>query len=77
MTRESAEAKARRYLSEARLTIVRVADDEVRALARGDGQVYRCGHVPGPRGGWFCTCAARGDCCHLIALRLVIVRRPA
>lgn len=77
MTRESAERKARRYLTEGRITIVRVAGDDVRALARGDGVIYRCGHVPGPRG-WFCTCPARSDrCAHLQALRLVTIRRPA
>lgn len=78
MTRESAEVKARRYLTEGRLTIVRVAGDEVRAVARGDGQLYRCGHVAGKAGGWFCTCPARTDrCAHLEALRLVTIRRSA
>jgi uncharacterized Zn finger protein len=78
MTRENAETKARRYLTEGRITVIRVAGDEVRAVARGDGQLYRCGHVAGPRGGWFCTCPARADrCCHLEALRLVTIRRSA
>jgi len=76
MTRENAETKARRYLTEGRITVIRVAGDEVRATARGDGRIYRCGHVAGKGGGWFCTCPARTDrCAHLEALRLVVVRR--
>jgi uncharacterized Zn finger protein len=77
MTRETTVAKSVRYLAEGRLTVVRVVGDEVRALARGGGQLYRCGHVAGKGGGWFCTCPARTDrCAHLEALRLVTIRRP-
>jgi uncharacterized Zn finger protein len=75
VTRESAETKARRYLTEGRITIVRVAGDDVRALARGDGVIYRLGHHV--RRGWWCECPARADCCHLRALRLVTIRRTA
>ena len=78
MTRESADVKARRYLTEGRITVIRVSGDDVRAVARGDGQLYRCGHVPGKGGGWFCCCPARSDqCCHLVALRMIVVRRSA
>jgi hypothetical protein len=74
MTRESADAKARRYLVEGRLTVLEVGPAVVRATCRGDGQVYRCGWW---RGRWGCTCPAAGTfraaCAHLLALRLVVV----
>lgn len=73
MTRESVTAKAVRYLSEARILVAYVNGDHVNAYARGDGETYRLGH--NPASGWYCDCAARGDCCHLRALRLVTVRR--
>jgi hypothetical protein len=41
MTRETAAAKARRYLAEGRLTVLEVGPSIVRAVCRGDGQVYR------------------------------------
>lgn len=69
MSRESAAAKAARYLSEARLTVLRVTDGEVDAVARGDGAVYELGYR---RGEWFCPCPARGRCAHLLALGLVV-----
>lgn len=69
MTRESAAAKAARYLSEARLTVLRVVPGEVDATCRGDGAVYA---VTYRRGGWHCTCEARGRCAHLLALGLVV-----
>jgi hypothetical protein len=72
--RESAAAKARRYLAEGRLTVLEVGPSIVRAVCRGDGQVYRCGWW---RGRWGCTCPAastfRAHCAHLLALRLVVV----
>lgn len=69
MSRESAEAKASRYLSQGRLIISRVAPGEVDATCRGDGAVYRVGYR---RGQWFCDCPARGRCAHLLALGLVV-----
>lgn len=69
MSRESADVKARRYLAEARLTVLRVVDGEVDAVARGDGAVYELGYR---RGEWFCPCPARGRCAHLLALGLVV-----
>jgi uncharacterized Zn finger protein len=76
VTRESAEAKGRRYLAAGRLVVTSVAGDHVSACVRGDGEVYRCGHEPGR--GWWCSCPARTDqCAHLAALRLVTIRRPA
>jgi hypothetical protein len=72
-TRETAAAKARRYLTEGRLTVLEVGPQIVRAVCRGDGAVYRLGWW---RGSWGCTCQAsqfRADCAHLLALRLVVV----
>ena len=73
MPREGAEAKARRYLSEGRLTVTRVWGDDVRAVVRGSGEFYRPRHDPNGAG-WSCDCPARGTCCHLHALMLVCVR---
>jgi hypothetical protein len=69
--REDAAAKGRRYLAEGRL-VVRAVDEiagTVRAACRGDGAVYALGR---DRGGWFCSCPARGRCAHLVALGLVV-----
>jgi hypothetical protein len=73
MARETAELKARRYLAEARLTILQVGPGVVRAICRGDGRVYRLGWW---KGRWGCSCPAgqfRSTCAHLRALRLVVV----
>lgn len=67
---ESAATKARRYLSEGRLTIWSVAQDEVRARCRGQGELYELGLDY--EEGWWCTCAAGTRCSHLIALQLVV-----
>ncbi len=76
--RENVEVKARRYLGESRLTVLQVDGDHVEAECRGTGEVHRLGHHPRYRNGWWCSCPARGRCCHLAALQLVIViRRPA
>jgi hypothetical protein len=75
MTRETVQAKAGRYLREARLTVTEVDGDHVAAVCRGDGELYELGHDVGR--GWWCSCAARSDrCCHLDALRRVTTRTP-
>lgn len=74
MTRETARAKASRYLSEGRLVVTSVSGDTVTAWCRGSGEIYRLGHDLAR--GWYCSCAARRDCSHLTALQLVTVRRP-
>ena len=71
--RENAEAKARRYLVEARVRVV--ACDEaagtIVAEVRGNGAVYATGHGAG---GWHCDCPAKSkDCAHVLALKLVTV----
>lgn len=70
MARENAAAKARRYLTEGRITITHLRPRTVvRAIARGDGAFYRCGWDGGT---WWCHCPVRTDqCAHLIALRLI------
>lgn len=65
------EAKARRYLSEGRLTVRLVDGDTVRATCRGAGAVYELGHDEAAR--WWCTCPARTPCAHVAALQLVTV----
>jgi uncharacterized Zn finger protein len=70
--RENTLRKGQRYLVEARLTVLRVDKDAVRATCRGDGTVY---HVAwDPVGGWACDCPARTRCAHTHALQLVVVR---
>jgi hypothetical protein len=71
MPRENAFLKGRRYLTEARLRVLRVDDDRIESVCRGDGRFYRQGWIGGK---WLCECPAVSDgCCHLIALRLVTV----
>ena len=72
--RESLQAKAARYLAEARLEVLEVGPAVVRADCCGDaGDVYRLGWW---RGSWGCSCPAAGifrrTCAHLTALRLVV-----
>lgn len=71
MPRENAEAKGRRYLTEGRLLVRFAGPQGIRAICRGNGEFYRVGYE---RGGWWCTCPAKGRCSHLIALMLVTVR---
>jgi hypothetical protein len=69
MVRESAFVKARRLLTEARLTVVSISPDAIAATCRGDsGHVYRCGWKAGR---WYCECPAIGSCSHAQALALV------
>jgi hypothetical protein len=67
--------KARRYVSEGRL-IVRQLDEEggtAGADCRGDGQIHSLGYDDR---GWWCSCAAKGRCSHLLALGLVSALEP-
>jgi uncharacterized Zn finger protein len=77
--RESIRQKALRYIAEERIRVRVCSEDDgtVEADVRGHGRVYATGR---DATGWFCDCAARGECCHITALRLVTVlepRRPA
>lgn len=71
--RESVECKARRYLDEGRLRVLSEDVGAVTATCRGSGATYRLGC---DRGGWWCTCPARGRCSHLTALALVVDAVP-
>ena len=72
MTREGAEAKGRRYLTEGRLTVLECGDWLVDATCKGDsGHVYVLGYT---RDGWWCECPAV-RCSHLVALQLVTAPR--
>lgn len=74
MSRETIEAKARRYLGEGRLLVQRVEGDLVEATCTGS-ETYGLGHNDGR--GWWCDCPAFGHrCTHLEALMLVVVRKP-
>jgi len=74
MTRESVDAKARRYLAEGRVVVTRVLGDKVTAVCQGETGAYDLGHAPSR--GWWCTCPVRTDrCSHLAALWLITVRR--
>lgn len=69
MPRENAQAKARRYLTEGRITLTHVDQHTARAVIRGDGSHHHV-TVTGPT--WTCTCPARTRCSHQIAVGLVI-----
>lgn len=71
MTRESAEVRGRRMLTEGRLIVHKVNEAGVYASCRGSGTTHT---VTQGRGGWSCTCEARGRCSHLVALMLVVDR---
>lgn len=68
MNKESVTAKAHRYLTEGRVIVSIAAPGTVSAAVRGDAEVY---HVAYERGGWHCSCPARGRCAHLLAVGLV------
>jgi uncharacterized Zn finger protein len=75
VTSEPTAGKAARYAAEGRLTVTRLDGDELTATCLGgNGAVYDLGH--NPRLGWWCSCPAWSECCHLVALQLVAVRRP-
>ena len=72
MVRESAATKARRLLTEGRVTITRVDGAEINALVRGDSAgLYLVQHRPG---WWTCLCDAISTLCsHVRAVQLVTV----
>jgi hypothetical protein len=74
--RETVDAKARRYLVEARVRVLQCDEDAgvIEAEVRGDCRIYSTGR---DGEGWYCTCAARTvDCSHVRALRLVTILEP-
>jgi hypothetical protein len=82
VARESADDKARRYIAEGRLEVVRLDPDRglIHARCRGTDELYDLGFDPGDMV-WRCTCEAsvkfHRRCSHLRALQLVTTRpRP-
>jgi len=74
MSREDAQTKGRRLLTEGRLVVEAVDGRKVIASCRGDsGAEYKLGWDPRTRS-WRCMCEARSRCSHLYALQLVTVR---
>jgi hypothetical protein len=74
--RETVDAKARRYMVEARVRILH-CDEEAGAIeaeVRGDSRLYSTGR---DSEGWYCSCPARvQDCSHVRSLRLVTILEP-
>lgn len=87
MPRENAAAKARRYLAEGRVMLVRVTEKrvihsasrvtDVGAKVRGESGQYHVWHQKASStahrlDGWNCDCEARSDkCAHILAVQLV------
>ena len=74
--KENINAKAQRYLAEARVRIL-FCDEEngvVTADVRGNGASYTTGRDD--ERGWYCDCKARGECAHIVALKFVTVMEP-
>lgn len=75
MSRESIDAKARRYLGEARVRIRIVDRDHVEADVLGaDSAIYETTHNGR---GWRCSCPARRQCAHIRALQLLVSFRES
>ena len=75
VSRENADQKGARYLTEGRLRVIQVDEDDgvVMAECRGDGRLYALGF---DERGWFCSCPAYGRCAHLKALGRVVIVQP-
>lgn len=70
--RESAKARAVRFLAERRVLIVRVLPTSVLAYVRGDsGELRRV--TWDPRHGFRCDCPAIGMCAHAHAVASVVL----
>ena len=77
MARENASEKGRRLLTEARVRVLTVSEDDgyFAASVRGDSaRVYAVSFEAGE--GWRCTCPARSACSHVRACQLVAVMEP-
>jgi uncharacterized Zn finger protein len=67
-SRETAAAKAQRYLVEGRVILVRVTESTALAKVRGSGQIWTVTASPAE---WSCSCPARFRCSHKLAVGLV------
>jgi hypothetical protein len=74
MPREPLNRKAERLLNDHRLQITRLDGDQVEAVIQGDHGNYRLGHRDGR---WTCSCPARIECAHIVALTRVTTPCPA
>jgi uncharacterized Zn finger protein len=78
VTRDSVDAKARRLLTEGRVTILRASPQEFAAQVRGDhAGLYACGYSGGR---WYCACphsARTTFCSHQLALMLLWIEPEA
>lgn len=75
----TAERKAMRLLIERRVVVLKIAPEGlVHARVRGDsGELYDCGYDPARRQ-YRCTCPEmRGQCSHLLALKMVTATKGA
>lgn len=68
MARENYQSKARRYVAEGRLVITAVTPTAIDATVRGAGAIYST--TWHRDSGWACNCEARGECCHVAAVKL-------
>ncbi len=62
--------RARRYLTDGRLTVHRADGTQVLASCAGHHAQYRLGYDQDH--GWWCECGSRDTCSHLYALGLVV-----
>jgi hypothetical protein len=65
--------KAIRLLTERRLCLLRHDQDVTVAVVLGDHGIHTVERTPR---GWGCSCAAWGDCSHVLAVRSVTVAGP-
>ncbi|HEX9376548.1 MAG TPA: hypothetical protein VGB19_09960 [Actinomycetota bacterium] len=70
----SDEDRARKYLTEGRMTLHLVEPGRIRATCTGFSGDHRLGLEPGQ--GWWCTCPEVGLCAHLLAVQLVTEVKP-
>jgi len=67
--REGARSKARRLLSEGRVTLRRIGSDAIIAHVRGESAGEYL--VTWDPAGWHCPCDALGRCSHILATQLI------
>ena len=70
VTTETIEAKSDRLLTDHRVFVKGCSPGTVTAVVRGDTSVH---DVDLHAGRWSCSCAARRDCSHLLAVWAVTV----
>jgi uncharacterized Zn finger protein len=71
--RETAAAKASRYLLEGRVVVDTAGPAQFAATVHGSSGQHLVTYV---RGGWSCTCPCLGRCSHLLAAYLIAAASP-